>query len=231
MSHANTGVAPAWRDAMNLPGSSSMAGLKALFSSIDWWRLDPYPELLTFQPGLERLAGFIAAGRSTDRDLAMLYLLEGGVAQIRKELVRSGLVALCFDPANASLLWSRPVEGRDNEDGPSFIEMRSSTSLNGVTIYYPEQKVDDIRPYPWTVHIRASPRDSGGVSFDSTISNVTLINSYNGIRTGATENGRHRILGVHGNVRLVNCGFWGPVEHNAVLRGRRIHIVLGLLLL
>ena len=78
--------------------------------------------------------------------------------------------------------------------------MRSSTSLNGVTVYYPEQKVDDIRPYPWTVHIRASPGDNGGVSFDSTISNVTLINSYNGIRTGPTENGRHRILGVHGTV-------------------------------
>jgi hypothetical protein len=25
--------------------------------------------------------------------------------------------------------------------------------------------------------------------------------------------------GAKGNVRFVNCGFWGPVEHNAVLRG------------
>jgi hypothetical protein len=25
--------------------------------------------------------------------------------------------------------------------------------------------------------------------------------------------------GSRGNVRFVNCGFWGPVEHNAVLRG------------
>ena len=33
-----------------------------------------------------------------------------------------------------------------------------------------------------------------------TISDVTLINSYNGIRTGPTENGRHRIMGVHGCV-------------------------------
>ena len=25
--------------------------------------------------------------------------------------------------------------------------------------------------------------------------------------------------GCSGNIRFVNCGFWGPVEHNAVLRG------------
>jgi hypothetical protein len=78
--------------------------------------------------------------------------------------------------------------------------MRSSTSLTGVTIYYPEQKVDDIQPYPWTVQIRGDPENPKDVSFDSTVANVTLVNSYNGIRTGPTENGRHRIMGVQGTV-------------------------------
>ena len=103
-----------------------------------------------------------------------------------------------WEPQSGSILM--PVEGRDNEEGPAFLEMRSSTSITGVTIYYPEQTVSDIRPYPWTIRIRANPSDSKGVSFDSTVSNVTLINSYNGIRTGPTENGRHRIMGVHGTV-------------------------------
>jgi hypothetical protein len=103
-----------------------------------------------------------------------------------------------WEPPTGSILM--PVEGRGNEEGPAFLEMRSSTSIEGVSIYYPEQKVDDIQPYPWTVQIRANPADPKGVSFDSTISNVTLINSYNGIRTGPTENGRHRIVSVHGTV-------------------------------
>ena len=103
-----------------------------------------------------------------------------------------------WEPATGSMLLS--TAGRDDENAPAFIEMRSSTSVRGVTIYYPEQKPEDIHPYPWTFHIRANPAQAKEVSFDATIENVTLINSYNGIRTGPTENGRHRIMGVHGTV-------------------------------
>ena len=103
-----------------------------------------------------------------------------------------------WEPQSGSIL--EPTEGRGNESGPSFIEMRSSTSVTGLTIYYPEQSVDNIQPYPWTIQIRANPANAKEVSFDSTVSDITLINSYNGIRTGPTENGRHRIMGVHGCV-------------------------------
>lgn len=118
---------------------------------------------------------------------------------------------MSWEPQSGSILM--PTEGRDSEDGPAFIEMRSSTSVSGVTIYYPEQKVEDIRAYPWTIQIRANPADKKAVSFDSTIENVTLINSYNGIRTGPTENGRHRILGVHGCVlrRGIFIDFTGDI--------------------
>ncbi|MGA2863702.1 MAG: glycosyl hydrolase family 28-related protein [Verrucomicrobiota bacterium] len=103
-----------------------------------------------------------------------------------------------WEPATGSVLL--PIEGRDHEEGPAFLEMRSSTSIKGVTIYYPEQRVEDIRPYPWTIHIRANPAHTNEVSFDSTVENVTLINSYNGIRTGPTENGRHRLVQINGCV-------------------------------
>jgi hypothetical protein len=103
-----------------------------------------------------------------------------------------------WEPAAGSILLS--TAGRDDENAAAFIEMRSSTSVKGLTVYYPEQKPEDIHAYPWTFHIRANPAQAKEVSFDSTIENVTLINSYNGIRTGPTENGRHRIMGVHGTV-------------------------------
>lgn len=105
---------------------------------------------------------------------------------------------MSWEPATGSILM--PTEGRGQEDAPAFIEMRSSTSVTGVTIYYPDQKVEDIQPYSWTIQIRANPANKGEVSFDSTVADVTLINSYNGIRTGPTENGRHRIIRVNGCV-------------------------------
>ena len=103
-----------------------------------------------------------------------------------------------WEPQSGSILL--PTEGRDREDGPAFIELRSSSSVSGLTIYYPQQTVDDIRPYPWTIRIRANPTNEKEVAFDSTVENITLINSYNGIRTGPTENGRHRIMSVYGCV-------------------------------
>jgi Pectate lyase superfamily protein len=113
-------------------------------------------------------------------------------------LTGMNLAPVSWEPATGSILM--PTEGRGNEDAPAFIEMRSSTSVNGLTIYYPEQKAADIQPYPWTIQIRGNPSTKSEVSFDSTIADVTLINSYNGIRTGPTENGRHRIIRVNGCV-------------------------------
>jgi hypothetical protein len=58
--------------------------------------------------------------------------------------------------------------GRDNETAAPFIKMSSGSGLNGVSIWYPEQVPDDIRPYPPTV-------GNGG---DATVENVTFVNSW-----------------------------------------------------
>jgi hypothetical protein len=128
-----------------------------------------------------------------------------------------------WEPFNGSILLA--TGGRDNENAPSLFEMRNSSSVSGITIYYPEQNVDDVHPYPWTFHIGCNSPDT--TVFDCTIENVTLINSYNGIHAGPNENGRHRIISVFGTVlrrgifvesvgdigRIENvqfhCHFWG----------------------
>lgn len=79
--------------------------------------------------------------------------------------------------------------GRDNENAPALFEMGNSCSVTGLVIYYPEQNVKDIRPYPWTFHLKG---------FDNTVEHVTLVNSYNGIRVGPEPNVRHRIRSVYG---------------------------------
>ena len=95
---------------------------------------------------------------------------------------------LYIEPAVGTIILA--TGGRDNEDAPALFELRSG-AVEGLTVYYPEQKPTDIHPYPWTF------RCAGG---DDTIQDVTLINSYNGIRTGPEGNVRHLIRNVFGTV-------------------------------
>ena len=93
------------------------------------------------------------------------------------------------DPMTGTIILA--TGGKDKEDAPALFEVGNSSSVSGLTVYYPEQNVKDIRPYPWTFHLQGN---------DNTIENVTLINSYNGIRIGPEGNVRHRIRSVYGCV-------------------------------
>ena len=98
-----------------------------------------------------------------------------------------------------SPVWSEPLKGsiilatggRDSEDGPALFELGHSSAVRGLTIFYPEQQTTNIHPYAWTFHLQGH---------DNTVENVTLINSYNGIRIGPEGNVRHRIRSVYGCV-------------------------------
>ena len=81
--------------------------------------------------------------------------------------------------------------GRDDESAPALFEMGPSSAVTGLTVWYPEQKPTDIHPFPWTFHL---------TGFDNTVENITLINSYNGIKVGPEANVRHRIRSVYGCV-------------------------------
>ena len=81
--------------------------------------------------------------------------------------------------------------GRDDESAPALFEMGNSSTVKGLTIWYPDQKPTDVHPYPWTFHL---------TGFDTTVEDVTLINSYNGIKVGPEDNVRHRIRSVVGCV-------------------------------
>jgi nucleoside-diphosphate-sugar epimerase len=95
--------------------------------------------------------------------------------------------------------------GRDQEEAPPLFEMWNASTAKGFTVYYPDQQTKDIHPYPWTFYIRNPPvvhsvQEKRAEDFDVTIEAITLINSYNGIRCGPEENGRHHIFNVSGCV-------------------------------
>ena len=151
----------------------------------------------------------IAADGRTDDTAALQKALDAATTQdgaVRlppgKYLVAGSLhlpPGVVLEGAHDAPQWSEPLTGtvllatggRDKEDGPALLEMNSSTMVRGLSVFYPEQKTTDIRPYSWTVHIRGN---------DVTVENVTLINSFNGIRLGPENNVRHRIRSVSGCV-------------------------------
>jgi hypothetical protein len=111
------------------------------------------------------------------------------------------------EPLNGSIILA--TGGRDQEDGPALFEMGHSSAVRGVTVWYPEQKTTKITPYSWTFHLQG---------FDNTIENITLINSYNGIRVGPEGNVRHRIRSVYGcvlrrGIFVDNCSDIGRIEN------------------
>jgi hypothetical protein len=116
-----------------------------------------------------------------------------------------------------SPVWSEPLKGsiilatggRGQEDGPALFEMNHSSAVRGLTVWYPEQQSTNISPYSWTFHLQGH---------DNTVENVTLINSYNGIRIGPEGNVRHRIRSVYGcvlrrGIFVDSCSDIGRIEN------------------
>lgn len=60
-----------------------------------------------------------------------------------------------------------------------FIDMQEGTGVTNLSIWYPEQDIKDIRPYPWSLY------QANGNS--ATVENVTLVNSYNGFYSAPSE--------------------------------------------
>jgi len=60
-----------------------------------------------------------------------------------------------------------------------FIEMRGGTGVTNLSIWYPEQDINDVKRYPWALFQPSSDC--------ATIENVTLVNAYNGFYSAPSE--------------------------------------------
>jgi hypothetical protein len=81
--HASTGPAPAWHEALNLPGATSMRLLAELMAELPWWTLRPEPELLADQPGKEDARLTVVAARAEDGSAAVVYIPRGSWGVLR----------------------------------------------------------------------------------------------------------------------------------------------------
>jgi len=108
MGHKGAGIAPAWDEAMKLPGSMSMKHLESLFSSIEWWNLLPAQELLVEQPGASDPHKFVVAAKATDSTWAILYIPEGTSVTLHIEKLKKLSLVRWFNPRTGQ--WSETYQ-------------------------------------------------------------------------------------------------------------------------
>ncbi|MDR3709256.1 MAG: glycosyl hydrolase family 28-related protein [Capsulimonadaceae bacterium] len=86
-----------------------------------------------------------------------------------------------------------PRGGRGSEDGTPFISLQAGACVRNLSIYYPDQKASGVVAYPWTI---GTDVRSGMDCF--TVQNVTLVNSYQGLRLGPDDCELSEVRNVYG---------------------------------
>ncbi|HVU35763.1 MAG TPA: glycosyl hydrolase family 28-related protein [Opitutaceae bacterium] len=99
--------------------------------------------------------------------------------------------------------------GRGDEQAAPFISLRSGSTVKGLTIVYPEQRIEAIQPYPWTIQGR-------GLHYN--VIDTTIANAYDGIDCGTYPNEGHHLsnvllCAVHRGVYIDHCTDIGRLEN------------------
>jgi hypothetical protein len=106
--HPGSGTPLPWKDALVMPAAEQMAHVAGLFTSIDFWRLRPAPDVLAEQPGTTTPATFIAAAESAEHDLLLVYTPEAGTISLQTALLPAG-AAQWVDPRTGARSTARSV--------------------------------------------------------------------------------------------------------------------------
>lgn len=74
------------------------------------------------------------------------------------------------------------------EELPALFQVGGSAGVVGLTVYYPDQSIDDVKPYPFTFAIPGTEK-SGKPEYYmlSTIRDCTVLNGYRGIWAGSVN--------------------------------------------
>lgn len=115
--HPNSGVPLPWRQALRMPGAQQMRHLAAFFTAIDFWRLRPANDVLAKQPGLESPRQHIAASRSSNGDLIVIYSPAARSIHVFQSVLPAGFSASWFNPRTGQ---ASPVVAVLNENSMEF---------------------------------------------------------------------------------------------------------------
>lgn len=99
--------------------------------------------------------------------------------------------------------------GKDKETDPALVSLNPSSCIKGITFFYPEQKLPDPHPYPWTIQ---------GNGMHCSIMDCTFVNPYKAIDFGTYHNELHFIRNCFGcplkvGVHVDQCSDIGRIEN------------------
>lgn len=78
------------------------------------------------------------------------------------------------------------------QDLPALFNLMGSAGVMGLTVYYPHQNIDNVRPYPYTFYVQGLGE---GYMLQSIV-NCTVINGYKGIAACVSGDNAHEMLTV-----------------------------------
>ena len=98
--HPTTGTPLPWQHALVMPAATQMMHLASFFNSIEFWRLRPAPGILARQPGNDSAGLYIAAARSDDGDLAVIYAPNTRAVSVKASALPPMPIISWFNPRN-----------------------------------------------------------------------------------------------------------------------------------
>lgn len=98
---------------------------------------------------------------------------------------------------------------KGHEEGSPLITLEPSSAVRGITFFYPEQRVPEVIPYPWTIL---------GKGMHGSVIDCTFVNAYKAINFGAVPNELHYIRNCFGcplraGIFIDQCTDIGRIEN------------------
>jgi len=99
--------------------------------------------------------------------------------------------------------------GKNDENGPPAVTLNPSSAIKGITFFYPEQRIPDAIPYPYTIQ---------GRGMHNSVIDCTFVNPYKAIDFGTYSNELHYIRNCFGcplkvGVHIDKCTDIGRIEN------------------
>ena len=99
--------------------------------------------------------------------------------------------------------------GKNDENGTAAITVNASSAVKGITFFYPEQRIPDAIPYPYTIQ---------GKGMHGSVLDCTFVNPYKAIDFGTYSNELHMIRNCFGcplkiGVHIDKCTDIGRIEN------------------
>jgi hypothetical protein len=112
--HPGTGTPLPWQKALTMPGAEQMKPVTEFFNSFDFWRLRPAGVAVVGQPGVQTPSKYIAAAKSDQKDLLVLYIPEERSVEVKLNLM----------PNSPLVTWVNP---RTGEKSPAVAVVTTDT--------------------------------------------------------------------------------------------------------